>query len=258
LEKDVVLTETLNRSFAEKTTDGSSLEQKSGKALVKHKSIATLLDLNGMENAQKEMVSRRRSTVASDRNIIKDNKPSNGKTLYIFSEENPIRLVVYKIVTSNAFEYTILALIGTSSLLLAAETPSVIEGSSLDTGLFVTSILFTVLFSIEIVLKVIAFGFLYPTDSAYCRNGWNILDLIVVVISIIGFMIEGSSVDFVKGFRAARALRPLRLIQRAPGLRRVVNTLIKSVPPMANRMLVCLLFLLIFGILGVSKNIVLR
>ena len=154
--------------------------------------------------------------------------------------------------TSDLFEYIILFLIFVSSFLLVAETPDVLPGSALDTGLFYTNVVFTVLFTLEIILKVVAFGFLYPKDGAYCRSGWNILDIIVVFFSILGFLIKDSKLAFVKGFRAARALRPLRLIKRAPGLRRVVNTLIKSVPPMANRMLVCLLFLLIFGILGVQ------
>ena len=155
-------------------------------------------------------------------------------------------------VTAHAFEYVILVLIFVSSFLLVAETPDVVEGSDLDVGLHYTNIVFTVLFSLEIVVKVIAFGFLWPKESAYCRSGWNLLDIVVVFFSVLGFLVTGANIDFVKGFRAARALRPLRLIKRAPGLRRVVNTLIKSVPPMANRMLVCLLFLLIFGILGVQ------
>ena len=104
--------------------------------------------------------------------------------------------------TSDLFEYIILFLIFVSSFLLVAETPDVLPGSALDTGLFYTNVVFTVLFTLEIILKVVAFGFLYPKDGAYCRSGWNILDIIVVFFSILGFLIKDSKLAFVKGIQS--------------------------------------------------------
>mgnify|MGYP006099554907 FL=1 len=222
-----------------------------GSDLPRHKSIDMLLDLRAMEDAKNEVKARKSHHDTKEQRI-----KLNGKACGIFAHDSTTRIFIHKMVVTKYFEYCVLSLIGASSLLLAAETPDVVPDSSLDQVLDVMNLLFTILFTIEIILKSIAFGFMYPKKTAYSRNGWNRLDFFIVIVSIFGFIVEGTgielNVNFVKGFRAARALRPLRLIKRAPGLRRVVNTLIKSIPPMANRMLVCVLFLLIFGILGVQ------
>ena len=53
-------------------------------------------------------------------------------------------------------------------------------------------------------------------------------------------------------FRLVRALRPLRVINRAPGLKLVVQTLLSSLKPIGNIVLICCTFFIIFGILGVQ------
>ena len=46
--------------------------------------------------------------------------------------------------------------------------------------------------------------------------------------------------------------RPLRMISRVPGMKRVVNALLSSIPCIMNVFLVCSLIFLIFGIIGVN------
>lgn len=41
--------------------------------------------------------------------------------------------------------------------------------------------IFLVIFTVEALMKIIADGFILHT-GAYLRNGWNILDFIIVVI----------------------------------------------------------------------------
>lgn len=53
-------------------------------------------------------------------------------------------------------------------------------------------------------------------------------------------------------FRLLRSLRPLRVINRAPGLKLVVQTLLSSLRPIGNIVLICFTFFIIFGILGVQ------
>ncbi|ALC48765.1 Ca-alpha1T [Drosophila busckii] len=57
---------------------------------------------------------------------------------------------------------------------------------------------------------------------------------------------------FIKVFRLLRSLRPLRVINRAPGLKLVVQTLLSSLRPIGNIVLICCTFFIIFGILGVQ------
>lgn len=89
------------------------------------------------------------------------------------------------------------------------------------------------------------------------RSYWNVLDAVVVLGSIIdlGFVIAGvntNSLSSLKALRAFRGLRPLRMISRNEGMRLVVNALLSSLPSMANVLLVCGLFILIFAIIGVN------
>lgn len=53
-------------------------------------------------------------------------------------------------------------------------------------------------------------------------------------------------------FRLLRALRPLRVINRAPGLKMVIETLIISMKPMGTVLIICFAFFSIFAILGVQ------
>lgn len=98
-----------------------------------------------------------------------------------------------------------------------------------------------------------------PGIEGYIMNGWNILDFIIVVSSLVdlGFTLSNSnanteSLKSLKALRAFRALRPLRVISRNEGLQIVVNTLFASLPALKNVMMVTGLILLIFAIMGVN------
>ncbi|OBS83419.1 hypothetical protein A6R68_22591 [Neotoma lepida] len=55
--------------------------------------------------------------------------------------------------------------------------------------------------------------------GSFCRNYFNILDLLVVSVSLISFGIQSSAINVVKILRVLRVLRPLRAINRAKGLK---------------------------------------
>lgn len=187
-------------------------------------------------------------------------------------------------VVAKIFEGVIMSLILISSITLVIDGPL----SNPDDGVIVfvgyLDNCFTVLFTIEASIKIIALGFLFTNQkvinkgqTAYLRNPWNILDFIVVVASLVDFIVtvqtstaaaltdlaasgsaggEGgnlsSSLSSLKALRALRALRPLRMISRDPGMKLIVNALLQSIPSMGNVTIVCMLFVLIFAIMGVD------
>jgi hypothetical protein len=121
-------------------------------------------------------------------------------------------------------------------------------------------LIFTCLFTIEAMVKIMAKGFMFnelgPVE-AYIRSYWNILDGFVVMSSLVDLAmglanINMSSLQSLKALRAFRALRPLRMIARDEGMRLVVNALLASLPSMSNVLLVCGLFIMIFGVMGVG------
>jgi hypothetical protein len=110
------------------------------------------------------------------------------------------------------------------------------------------------IFIMEALLKIISFGFI-KGEKTYLKDYWNILDFIIVLSSILNWILDSLSLSanasFLKGFRALRALRPLRMVSKNEGMKTVVNSLLKSIPNLFNVMLIVLLFLVVFGILGV-------
>lgn len=107
------------------------------------------------------------------------------------------------------------------------------------------------------IIKVISTG-LFVGKSAYFKSGWNKMDGILVVISLIDIVVTFTAKSspkifgILRVFRLLRTLRPLRVISRAPGLKLVVQTLLSSLRPIGNIVLICCTFFIIFGILGVQ------
>lgn len=79
----------------------------------------------------------------------------------------------------------------------------------------------TGVFTIEALLKIIAFGFLLNGRKSYLRDSWNQLDFTIVVSGLISVASE-SDIGFFKVLRIMRVLRPLRLITRVKGLKLVI------------------------------------
>ncbi|CAD5222212.1 unnamed protein product [Bursaphelenchus xylophilus] len=179
-------------------------------------------------------------------------------SLFIFSPKNKIRIFCLKLTQKKWFDYTILAFIGVNCITLAMERPSIPPQSVERTFLIVTGYIFTFIFTVEMTMKVIANG-CFVGKGSYFKDGWNILDGILVIISLINLLMEmfvsGDSPKIfgvIRVLRLLRALRPLRVINRAPGVKLVVMTLISSLKPIGNIVLICCTFFIIFGILGVQ------
>ncbi|KAF7469544.1 Hypothetical predicted protein [Marmota monax] len=90
---------------------------------------------------------------------------------------------------------------------------------------------FLIIFTVETFLKIIAYGLLLH-PNAYVRNGWNLLDFVIVIVGLFSVILEqltketeggnhssGKSGGFdVKALRAFRVLRPLRLVSGVPNI----------------------------------------
>lgn len=118
-------------------------------------------------------------------------------------------------------------------------------------NLYYIDIVVTALFTVELILKVLVFGFMFNGKDSYIRNAWNIMDFIIVVFSLISLSLRdaGSKVGAIKTLRILRVLRPLRMISRNQGLKIAVNSLINAIPFIGDVLVVSLLFILLIAIL---------
>lgn len=174
------------------------------------------------------------------------------RSLFCFTAWSRARMLGMEIMLSTWFKRLILLCIVLSSLALALSNPLDRTDTAWATTLHVADIVFTAVFTIEMVLKIFVLGFCLHR-GAYLRNGWNALDCFVVMVSIFGLMpFTGSGLSGLRALRGMRALRPLRAISRRPGLRVVVNALLQSFGGILNVALVCVLFFLMFGIVFVN------
>ena len=72
-------------------------------------------------------------------------------------------------------------------------------------------------FCVEMVLKILASGFVFHAH-AYLRSWWNCLDFVVVVTGLATVLAEDSMGVDMRTLRAARVLRPLKLVAGIPSL----------------------------------------
>ncbi|XP_064475313.1 sodium channel protein para-like isoform X2 [Ornithodoros turicata] len=161
-----------------------------------------------------------------------------------------VRAKCFALVENKYFETIVVVLILTSSLALALEDVNLKDRPLLKGILNYMDKSFTVIFFFEMILKWVAFGF-----KKYFTNAWCWLDFVIVLVSVINLIATsfgGGRIQAFKTMRTLRALRPLRALSRFQGMRVVVNALVQAIPAIFNVLLVCLIFWLIFSIMGVQ------
>ncbi|XP_074483169.1 sodium channel protein type 2 subunit alpha-like isoform X1 [Sebastes fasciatus] len=174
-----------------------------------------------------------------------------------------LRKTCFIIVEHNWFESFIIFMILLSSGALAFEDIYIEQRKTIKTVLEYADKIFTYIFILEMLLKWVAYGFV-----KYFTNAWCWLDFLIVDVSLVSLVANAlgySELTAIKSLRTLRALRPLRALSRFEGMRSkqnvvtssrlskvVVNALLGAIPSIMNVLLVCLIFWLIFSIMGVN------
>uniref|UniRef100_A0A3Q3NMP5 Sodium channel protein n=1 Tax=Labrus bergylta TaxID=56723 RepID=A0A3Q3NMP5_9LABR len=161
-----------------------------------------------------------------------------------------LRRTCFSIVEHNYFETFIIFMILMSSGALAFEDIHLEQRRAIKIILEYADQVFTYVFVLEMILKWVAYGF-----KTYFTNAWCWLDFLIVDVSLISLtanILGYSDLGAIKSLRTLRALRPLRALSRFEGMRVVVNALVGAIPSIFNVLLVCLIFWLIFSIMGVN------
>ncbi|XP_042204466.1 sodium channel protein para-like isoform X2 [Homarus americanus] len=161
-----------------------------------------------------------------------------------------LRLKTYQLIENKYFETAVITMILLSSLALALEDVYLKGRPVLQDVLYYMDRIFTVIFFIEMLIKWVALGF-----AKYFTNAWCWLDFLIVMVSLINLVATLAGAGKIQAFktmRTLRALRPLRALSRMQGMRVVVNALVGAIPSIVNVLLVCLIFWLIFAIMGVQ------
>ncbi|XP_067403577.1 voltage-dependent T-type calcium channel subunit alpha-1G [Emydura macquarii macquarii] len=184
-------------------------------------------------------------------------KERDSWSIYIFAPHSKFRLMCNKIIAHKMFDHIVLVIIFLNCITIAMERPKIEPHSAERIFLTLSNYIFTVIFLAEMTVKVVALGLCFG-EKAYLKSTWNVLDGVLVLISVIDILVSMVSdsgtkiLGMLRVLRLLRTLRPLRVISRAQGLKLVVETLMSSLKPIGNIVVICCAFFIIFGILGVQ------
>ncbi|XP_070695119.1 voltage-dependent L-type calcium channel subunit alpha-1D-like [Pempheris klunzingeri] len=191
------------------------------------------------------------------------------RALYCLKLNNPIRRAALSIVEWKPFDIFILLAIFANCVALGVSKPFPEDDSnSTNHDLEQVEYVFLIIFTVETFLKILAYG-LVMHPSSYIRNGWNLLDFVIVIVGLFSVVLETMThksgeqatthhvpgkpggLD-VKALRAFRVLRPLRLVSGVPSLQIVLNSIMKAMVPLLHIALLVLFVIIIYAIIGLE------
>nr|XP_061800247.1 voltage-dependent N-type calcium channel subunit alpha-1B-like [Nerophis lumbriciformis] len=203
----------------------------------------------GQRMYKQSMAQRARTMAIYNPNPVKQNFLTVNRSLFIFREDNLIRKYAKRITEWPPFEYMILATIIANCIVLALEQHlPASDKTPMSERLDDTEPYFIGIFCFEAAIKIIALGFAFHKGS-YLRNGWNVMDFVVVLTGILAKV--GSDFDL-RTLRAVRVLRPLKLVSGIPSLQVVLKSIMKAMVPLLQIGLLLFFAIVMFAIIGVE------
>uniref|UniRef100_A0A8C6NJK7 Voltage-dependent P/Q-type calcium channel subunit alpha-1A n=1 Tax=Nothobranchius furzeri TaxID=105023 RepID=A0A8C6NJK7_NOTFU len=205
----------------------------------------------GAQRMYKQSMAQRARTMALYNPIpVRQSCLTVNRSLFLFSEDNVVRKYAKKITECyTPFEWMILTTIIANCIVLALEQ-HLPEGDKtpLSERLEETEPYFIAIFCFESGIKILALGFALHKGS-YLRNGWNVMDFVVVLTGILSSV--GSQLDL-RTLRAVRVLRPLKLVSGIPSLQVVLKSIMKAMIPLLQIGLLLFVAILMFAIIGLE------
>ncbi|PRO66850.1 ion transporter [Alkalicoccus urumqiensis] len=142
---------------------------------------------------------------------------------------------IEKLVLHPWFQRIIIALILLNGVVITAET--YLPGN--DVLLTIDTIIVW-LFVLEAAVKLKGLGI-----KRYFSNGWNIFDFTIVTLSLVLY-----NTPLVSVLRLVRVLRLIRMIPAIPALKRIIDSLVRSIPALTGILGLTSLIFSMYAIIG--------
>jgi len=146
-----------------------------------------------------------------------------------------------RVVASGWFQHGITAVIIVNAIVIGLDTSETLRARWSDSFAAVNRLCLLV-FIAEALVKMAA---LAPRVDRYFRDGWNLFDFSIIVVSLLPATGELATLA-----RLARLLRVLRLVSALPELRLIVATLIRSIPSMGHVLILMSIIFYVYGVAG--------
>jgi voltage-gated sodium channel len=150
---------------------------------------------------------------------------------------NTLRARAARLVLSNRFQHSVIALIVLNAVTLGLETSATVMATAGDILLVLDTALLWI-FTAELALRIYAFR------GRFFRDPWGLFDLVVVGIAWM------PATGPMSVLRALRVLRVLRMISVVPSLRHVVEAMMHALPGMGSIVLLMGLIFYVFAVMA--------
>lgn len=147
-----------------------------------------------------------------------------------------------KIRNNRTFELFVVGIIIFSALVIGAKTYDI--PSEVLTVVEWLDLFITLIFLVEIIIRFLG----EEKKSDFFKQGWNIFDTIIVVVSLIP--IDNSDMALVG--RLVRIFRVLRMVSIIPELRLLLNSLLKAMPQLGYVILLMFIIFYIYAAVGAT------
>ncbi|XP_046399409.1 voltage-dependent calcium channel type A subunit alpha-1-like [Ischnura elegans] len=166
---------------------------------------------------------------------------------YMPNKRNSFKYKIWRIVVSTPFEYFIMILIVLNTLLLMMKFYN--QSKLYKETLHYMNTAFTALFTIECILKVVAFGV-----RNFFKDPWNTFDFITVIGSIVDALVVEFGENFINvGFlRLFRAARLIKLLRQGYTIRILLWTFVQSFKALPYVCLLIAMLFFIYAIIGMQ------
>ena len=154
---------------------------------------------------------------------------------------NSIKLLAERLISAKWFELSITIIILINSLLIGVETYVENDTISLIQGVILG------IFTLEILARFIAADGI----KEFFKSGWNIFDLVLVLIGYIPTSIV-TNASMMMALRVLRVFRVLRLLRAAKEIKVMITVLVKSLKALFYNIVLFVIFIYLFAIIGVS------
>lgn len=152
-------------------------------------------------------------------------------------DDNSLRAKARRLVERETFKNVIMIVIIISAIAIGLGTAPSIE-AKFGPALELVDNVVIAIFVIELSLKLFGYGL------NFFKSGWNIFDLVIVMISM------APADESLRALRTLRILRAMRILSIVPQMRKVVTALLTALPGMASVVIVLGIVFYIFAVIA--------
>lgn len=171
--------------------------------------------------------------------------------LFLIPYQNRFSSFLRKMTECIYFDFFITFVIIFSTIILIIENPFQPHTTTIWGIIIYIDVAITIIYGIEVILKILAFGFILGPETYLLRDYWNIFDFIIFLFSLSGAIPQGDSIK-IGSIKVIRAIRLIKIGRKLPSIRVATTAMFAALPNLLRILVFSVFFLLMFGLFGMT------